>query len=139
MLITTNDIKKIKQMDDAIFGSSSYSESTYELMLSNNQFFLITNQDEPIGFVIIQRAGDDYELIKIGVLSQHRHLGYAYGALLEILSTLSYETFFLEVKGYNHEAVSLYQKLGFELSGYRKDYYSPGVDAILMKYTKNQN
>ncbi len=139
MLTQTNDIKKIKELDDIIFGQSSYSTSTYEIMLNNNLFYFITNKNEIIGFIVIQRVGDDYELIKVGILSEHRHHGYAYGALLEILSTFSYETFLLEVKGCNKEAIGLYQKLGFELSGYRKDYYSPGIDAILMKYTKNTN
>ncbi len=136
MLIKTDDITKIKELDDAIFTNSSYSLNTYEHMVNSNEFYFISNNIEPIGFVVIQRVGDEYELIKVGVLENYRRHGYTYGALLELLATTTYDAFLLEVKSQNTKAISLYKKLGFELTGQRKDYYGEGVDAILMRYIK---
>ncbi len=136
MLIKTQDIKTIKALDDQIFNSSSYSEATYKQMLASNDFYFITQDGESVGFVITQRVGDEYELIKVGILKPYRRQGLTYGALLELLGTLSYERFLLEVRGHNYEAIELYLKLGFEVMHIRKDYYCPGVDAVLMQYRR---
>ncbi len=136
MLVKTTDISKIKELDDAIFIDSSYTINTYECMLGYNEFYFICNDKDPIGFVIVQSVGNEYELIKVGTLQEYRRKGYAYGALLELLATTTYDAFLLEVKGHNTKAISLYEKLGFELIGQRKDYYGEGIDAFLMRYSK---
>ncbi len=137
MLTKTNNIQLIKSLDDEIFGSSSYKLETYQIMLKSNDFFLISIDDINIGFIIIQRIASDYELIKVGMLPSYRQKGLTYGALLELLGTLEYENFLLELKSTNTQALNLYQKLGFEINGHRKNYYSNGVDAILMIYKRD--
>lgn len=137
MLVKTNDINLIKQLDDEIFNSSAYQLSTYEQMVSSNLFYLITNDTkQPIGFIIIQKIDADLELIKVGLMEKYRRLGYTYNALLQLIAELSYQHFFLEVKSHNLEAISLYHKLGFEQIGERKNYYSDGSDAIIMQFKK---
>ena len=39
---------------------------------------------------------------------------------------------FLEVEFDNDPALALYDKTGFQRYGMRKDYYGPGMDAVLM-------
>jgi [ribosomal protein S18]-alanine N-acetyltransferase len=46
--------------------------------------------------------------------------------------------YLLEVKETNAAAVHLYQKLGFEVCGRRRNYYQDGTDAKLLILCQNQ-
>ena len=79
---------------------------------------------------------DEGYLLNIAVLSEYRHKGYG-KALLSVIMDLAKNRDLLfvtlEVRKSNENAINLYKKAGFEITGERKDYYSdPRENALLM-------
>ncbi len=92
-----------------------------------------------IAFVIGQLAGDEAEILSIGVSPDWQRVGLATG-LLEGLTRAARrgdaKRIFLEVAEDNESGLALYRKLGFIEVGRRKRYYErPGsapVDALTL-------
>lgn len=89
---------------------------------------------EPAGFGLTLSAGDEVELLLLTVLPRWRKRGLAHRLLLALL----YHAYrggvgraLLEVAAANAAAIALYQKAGFTPCGRRRNYYAPGVDAII--------
>ena len=60
--------------------------------------------------------------------------------LLRFAGELGLNTLYLEVRAGNAVAIRLYERLGFEKNGLRKDYYSdPSEDAVLMALQLNSS
>lgn len=88
-----------------------------------------------VGYALGRVVADESELMKICVLSEWRRQGIAEKllcALLEKMKEKGAEACFLEVRSKNSAAISLYEKLGFEKIGLRKNYYGDD-DAVVMK------
>ena len=91
---------------------------------------------QPAGFLIARAAGDEAELLTIGVVADLRKRG-AGRALLrhaaEALKTSGIRALFLEVDETNAPALALYRGLGAEAVGRRPGYYENGGDAAVLR------
>jgi ribosomal-protein-alanine N-acetyltransferase len=80
----------------------------------------------PQGFILIQLAADECEILTIGTLPEARRGGFA-RALLQHAAAAATErgarAMFLEVAEDNHAARALYQGCGFTETGRRRGYY----------------
>jgi ribosomal-protein-alanine N-acetyltransferase len=84
------------------------------------------------GFGGLVRKG---HVVSIAVLPQFRHRGVAQALIKRALQGMDYykaKQCFLEVRVTNDIAVSLYKKLGFEVTRTINGYYSDGEDAYVM-------
>ncbi len=92
--------------------------------------------DRCAGFVYGGVAADEAELWRIAVLPACRRRGGA-RALADAFARTCRErgarTIFLEVAAENHAAQAFYRQVGFGPCGARRDYFGPGVDAVLMR------
>ena len=95
---------------------------------------------DPAGFVLARVAGDEGEIISIGVApnSQDRGFGAKLMCAAEARSRkMSAQKLFLEVAETNESAIHLYQSLGYEIVGRRKNYYVDRfvskTDALIMR------
>lgn len=137
MLVVTQNVELIHSLDKQCFDDSSYSFDLLVQMQPNHIYYLIQNdQKVNVGFIILLASGNDYELIKIGVLSSYRHQSFAYQSLKKLLDELQFDNFFLEVKSSNTNAINLYKKLNFKIIGIRKKYYQDLSDCYVMQYSK---
>lgn len=100
---------------------------------------LLATDDEserPQGFAFWRAAGEEAEILTIGVDPRVRRAGCA-KALLEAIISAAREVgvrrLFLEVDVANNDAVALYRGRGFEQVGRRKRYYKNGDDALVMR------
>jgi [ribosomal protein S18]-alanine N-acetyltransferase len=78
------------------------------------------------GFVILQLAADEAEILTIAVAEEWRRQGIASLLLEAVLSACEEKTvtsIYLEVAEGNGPAVQLYGKLGFKVIARRKNYY----------------
>jgi ribosomal-protein-alanine N-acetyltransferase len=84
------------------------------------------------GFGGLVRKG---HVVSIAVLSQNRRKGVAQAIINRALQGMEYykaKQAFLEVRVTNEAAISLYKKLGFEITRTINGYYSDGEDAYVM-------
>jgi ribosomal-protein-alanine N-acetyltransferase len=85
-----------------------------------------------IGFGGLTRKG---HVVSIAVMPQARRRGVAQAVINKALEGMKYykaKQIFLEVRVTNEPAISLYKKLGFEISRTINGYYSDGEDAYVM-------
>ena len=87
------------------------------------------------GYVCWWVVGDEAEILNIAVDPSCRRLGIA-RTLVEHVSSdaraRAATALHLEVERDNTAARRLYESLGFLESGLRRNYYAPGVDALIM-------
>lgn len=84
------------------------------------------------GFCLIRVAGEEAEILSVGVLPSCRRRGVARALMEEALRRLYRDgvaALLLEVDGGNEAAVALYNGLGFEPVGERPAYYRQGLQA----------
>jgi len=96
--------------------------------------FLVYESDGLVaGYIIFWYILDEAELANIAVKSYYRRRGIA----AELINTCikkhpELKNIYLEVDKTNSEAICLYRRFGFRITGYIKDYYGIGKDAQRM-------
>lgn len=83
-------------------------------------------EDGPAGFILARHAGDELEVISLGVMPPHRRQGVAAMLLDDLLRRAEQARaarVVLEVAETNEAARSLYVSRGFQAVGRRPDYY----------------
>lgn len=103
--------------------------------------WLLEEFNRLVGYGIMTMAAGECHILNLCVKPERQHEGF--GAmlmefLLDTASQFNTDTVFLEVRPSNTYAIKLYQRLGFDEVGIRKDYY-PGVpvreDALILAKT----
>ena len=117
----------------ACFGDAWEENSVAALLASPGCAALVadsgTTTPEPAGFLIYRSAGEEAEIISVGVLPRYRRLGIASSLLANLTGSLRQNgvgTLFLEVSEANSAALALYHGSGFANVGQREGYYSTG-------------
>lgn len=136
------DAQILSQLHKQLFPSPWSEESFHNLLKKTNILALLARQEGEItGFIILQKASDEAEIIMLAV--QQKYQGKGIGDLLcqnaiSDLKQANIQNIFLEVDENNEAALALYKKLGFTIVGNRKAYYDIGnnkkaQDAYIMR------
>ena len=96
------------------------------------------------GFIILQFAADEAEILAIAVAKDRRRLGYAaslLGRRIKACQSRFTSCIYLEVAESNGPARKLYEKFGFLVIGRRENYYrspssAPETALIMRRETK---
>ena len=105
--------------------------------------FCAAHGAEPCGLVLVRRAGEDCEILTIGVVPRMRNQGIG-GALLRAACVwgagIGARRLVLEVAFDNRAALRLYDKSGFKKCGRRPGYYAgtPRRDALILQRPLSQ-
>ena len=99
--------------------------------ISSNWVYL--ENDRVLGYIFGWILDLDFHINNIAVKSSDRRKGIAKRMIDNIIFNIKIENILLEVSTYNNEAISLYEKFGFQENGIRKKYYHDGSDAILYR------
>ena len=109
-----------------------WSAPEFQDLLASPLNFLLTR---PNGFLLGRAVAGEAELLTLAVAPEARHQGIA-SALLQDFALAcrarGAARAFLEVAEDNRPAIALYASRGWETGGRRRNYYAPGIDAILM-------
>ncbi|MEM7480235.1 MAG: ribosomal protein S18-alanine N-acetyltransferase [Acidobacteriota bacterium] len=92
---------------------------------------------DAVGYALLRTAADEGELLRIGVLPEHRSRGIADELLregLRRLRKLGARLCHLEVREDNPAAIGLYRRHGFRSVGQRTGYYPDGATALLFAH-----
>lgn len=131
-----SDIKKASEIEAKNFTHPWRYEDFLKQSEDKNSLFLVAKQrDSVIGYISVSTVLDEASINTIAVKKESRRQGAAERLINEAVKRLRESCAFLtlEVRKSNTAAVSLYEKLGFEVVGERPQFYrDPDEDAILM-------
>lgn len=135
--MTRDDVPEVARLERENF-SQPWSEKAFYDELENpfGVTFVADINGEIAGFLNIRDVCGEIFINNIAVGENFRRKGVGQ-SLLVSLEEREFEFITLEVRQSNHGAICLYEKLGYEKVGQRKDFYEkPVEDAILMTKTK---
>ena len=110
-----------------------WSAPEFADLLANRLNFLLTR---PEGFLLGRVIADEAELLTLAVAPEARRMGLGRALLTEFAHTSTERgacEAFLEVASDNAPAIALYASAGWQRAGTRRDYYAPGIDAMVMR------
>ncbi len=134
----------LSEMHRMSFLQDPWSAEAIELLLMGSGVFamVVTQTEQPIGFLMWREVAGEAEILTICILPEHRTKGVASHLLQKFYSETKdngVSKIFLEVNENNKAAIILYEKNGFEAVGRRKDYYGgkgcQKQDALIMKFS----
>ena len=140
------DLSAVRAIEVLSF-SNPWSDNTFrgEIQNTSISFPLVVVRrpgDEIVGYIIFWHIREDVQVNNIAVHPDFRGKGIAEALMRHVIGRVrkSGATFMtLEVRPSNAAAVTLYKKLGFEILGTRKNYYTnPNEDAYLMGLVMDQ-
>lgn len=126
----------VKALLDICFGESAWSLESLRSQLekADSRCTVAVEDDRIVGFLAFELVVDEGSIVEIAVHPAYRRRGIAKELILSATSDNSINEIFLEVRESNTPAIGLYESLGFEQIGVRKDYYTvPKEDAVIMK------
>lgn len=91
---------------------------------------------EIIAYAGLWKIFDEGHITNIAVKDSYRNKGVGKGLMSSLLTNtakIGIDSFTLEVRRSNIGAIKLYESLGFEVAGIRKNFYDkPNEDALIM-------
>lgn len=142
--MTFSHIEEIAKIEKECF-SSPWSEEGLKSELDNAfaRFYVAFSGDRIAGYIGSHNVLGEAYITNVAVLPEFRRKGVG-KALVEFLvnkmKAEKAEFVTLEVRKSNQNAISLYEKCGFEKVGERKDFYEkPREDGVLMTCFLGEN
>jgi ribosomal-protein-alanine N-acetyltransferase len=137
---TSFDLPVFVSLDKELFPYSPWSASQYkEEFSAPTRHFVVALDDEQsiIGYAGVFAPGAaEADVLTVGVVPSHRGQGIA-RQLIALITDWAHNqgstAMMLEVKVDNVEAIGLYESLGYSKLNTRKDYFGPGLDALVMR------
>jgi ribosomal-protein-alanine N-acetyltransferase len=137
--IRVNDLSKVVEIEQAA-NRFPWSYKNFEdcLMAGHHAWAIVNEQDEIIGYTIIQVIVDELHLLNICIAPKFQGQGFGRALLNEVIELAdehSASVVLLEVRRSNHRAQQLYLQSGFNEVSVRRGYYpaeNGREDAILM-------
>lgn len=141
-----SDLPEVLAIEGLSF-SGPWSENTFmgEIQNASVSFPLVVVRkpgERVVGYIIFWHVRDDVQINNIAVHPDFRGRGIAESLLRFVIDKVRREgaTFMtLEVRRSNTSAAALYKKLGFEVLGVRRNYYTkPDEDALVLGLVMDQ-
>ncbi len=142
MIITharPSDLDQVMVLEKAGFPKGErWSREAWAEELTNQERLVLARHDlreALIGVATFTAAGDVVDLLRVVVHPDERGRGIGSSLIrtgMEWAKAIGAHRMLLEVRPDNKRALKVYSKLGFEQLSRRRDYYGPGVDAMVM-------
>ena len=135
--MTLEDITQAVAIEQVCFSLPWSEKSFQDSITREDTLFLVCEESGKItGYIGMYISFDEANITNVAVLPECRKKGYG-NALVTAAKQKAVEKqverIFLEVRVSNVPAISLYQKMGFENLGIRKNFYDhPKEDANIM-------
>ncbi len=114
-----------------------WSESALELFLTDGGFCVVLLDGEELcAYCTVTHVLDEAQIINVATANEYKRQGCAQSVLNRVFDECDQKgiaSISLEVRESNLGAISLYQKLGFEIAGKRNGFYqNPRENAFVM-------
>ena len=137
---TNFDLPVFVSLDKKLFPYSPWSASQYkeEFSAPTRHFVVAVDEEQSIiGYAGVFAPGAaEADVLTVGVVPSQRGKGIARQLMVLITDWATQQgsiAMMLEVKVDNAEAIGLYESLGYSKLNKRKDYFGPGLDAMVMR------
>jgi ribosomal-protein-alanine N-acetyltransferase len=134
------DVASVAELERELFPYDAWSEEQLwgELAHVPETRWYAVHEDEAgvDGYVGLYAVPPEADVATVAVASrsQRRGLGRELlGALVDEALRRGVTLLFLEVQETNDAAIALYESTGFERQGRRRDYYGPGLHALVLR------
>lgn len=140
MIVNMNEshVAQVATLEKICF-ADPWSETSVASELKNPlSCWLVAEEDGVVaGYVGSQTVIDESDMMNVAVHPDYRRKGIAEALVMELVEALKKREsrcLTLEVRASNEPAKALYEKLGFEQVGLRKNYYrNPKEDALILR------
>jgi ribosomal-protein-alanine N-acetyltransferase len=137
--MTENDIEQVSEIENNTFSRPWSKEAFRESLEKEDSIYVVAETDHTIaGYCGLWNIVNEGNINNVAVAKQYRgqHIGLEMLIkLIELGNEKKIEAYTLEVRESNAAAIQLYQRLGFQSEGIRKNFYEdPNEDAIIMWY-----
>ena len=136
--MTTEDLDAVSSIEKEVF-SVPWTKDGFASALSipgSNYLVVIDGDRNLVGYCGYYSVLDEAEITNVAIAPCYRKKGYAKLMLIELIEQAKsngIRTVVLEVRFSNTDAIGLYERLGFQKLGVRKNFYEqPKEDAIIM-------
>ena len=132
-------VVSVAAIEKECFGVDAWSEKSVASELTNklSLWLVAVDGDRVAGYIGSQTVCDETDMMNVAVTGDYRRQGLGEKlvlALVEELKALGSHCLTLEVRDSNTPARTLYEKLGFQQIGLRKNYYrNPREDAHILR------
>ena len=129
----------VAAIEKECFGVDAWSEKSVASELTNqlSLWLVAVDGDRVAGYVGSQTVCGETDMMNVAVTADYRRQGLGEKlvlALVEELKAIGSQCLTLEVRDSNAPARALYEKLGFQQIGLRKNYYrNPKEDAYILR------
>ena len=132
-----DDLEEVMEIENDSFSKPWTETGFFSFLIRNDTLFLVAEENDSIcGYCGVVMAADEGDITNVAVAKQCRNQGIGGMLIVELIhrtEEVGVSRLFIEVRASNQPAIHLYQKMGFEQNGKRKNYYeSPVEDALLM-------
>ena len=137
--MNADHVVSVAAIEKECFGMDAWSEKSVASELSNqlSLWLVAVDGDRVAGYVGSQTVCDETDMMNVAVTDDYRRQGLGERlvlALVEELKAMGSQCLTLEVRDSNTPARTLYEKLGFQQIGLRKNYYrNPKEDAYILR------
>lgn len=101
--------------------------------IDKGETFVVYNQKVPIGFIAFEEKDNGIEIYSLGVLPEYQGKGFGGLLLKKILNLAKSNRLFLLTNPQNSQAICFYLKYGFQICGWKDDYYHNGQPRLLLE------
>ena len=132
-------VAQVAELEKICFGSAAWSERSVASELENALalWLVALDGDTVAGYVGSQTVMDETDMMNVAVHPDYRRQGIGEKLVAELvaeLKKLDSHALMLEVRASNAPAIALYEKMGFQQVGLRKNYYrNPKEDALILR------
>lgn len=134
---TWRDLNALRALEQECFPQDAWPlwDLVWVLTMGNVVRLKAVAEGRMVGFIAgDHRSGQDAAwIVTVGVLTQFRRRGIGKALIQACEQRLSGKNIRLSVRASNHEAIHLYECLGYEQVGIWPAYYIGGEDAVVME------
>ena len=135
--MTEDDLEQVDIIEQQTF-SEPWSKEDFDSSLkdSNNEYLVAEHEGMVAGYCGYWGVAGEGYIYNVAVKKEFRNQGIGHQMLTALLENSKHRgitSLTLEVRYSNAPAIHLYESLGFENAGIRKDFYTkPNEDAVIM-------
>lgn len=131
------DIKEVAQIENRIFTLPWSEQGFLSSLQSEDTLYLVVRKEGRVaGYCGLLQSFDEADITNVAVAEEARGAGIGFAMLSELMrlgKERGIARYTLEVRASNAAALHLYEKLGFQSVGIRKNFYDrPKEDAVIM-------